>query len=515
MNKLNLKLMQTLSETEFSKGVIEQKALPVKVVQFGEGNFLRGFIDWMIDRMNKQGLFNGSVAVVQPIEKGLAEALEQQDGLYTLYLRGLQAGRIVEEKSLVGCIKTALNPYADYQGFLALAENPDLRFVISNTTEAGIAYQPSDRFTDAPPSSFPGKLTAFLYHRYSHFNGNPDKGLVIIPCELIDRNGDTLREIVLRLADEWKLGEGFIRWLTQANDFLNSLVDRIVTGYPAGEAEKMFAKLAYRDAMLDTAESFHLWVIQSPKDFTQELPLAQAGLNVIWTEDMTPYRTRKVRILNGAHTMTVLAAYLMGKNTVLDCMQDNILRQYMNLGLSHEIIPTLDLPKEELDSFAASVVERFSNPFITHYLLSISLNSVSKFKTRLLPSIKEYSKRKGKTPRILAFSLAALILFYRGEINGGKMTGRRAEGDYPIADDTLVLAFFQSSWDGFTETAEDCIRLVERVLSRAELWGENLNSLPGFAEAVANHLNAMLTKGITAAIQNLITETIEESENCV
>lgn len=473
---------------------------PERVLQFGEGNFLRGFADWMIDRLNRRGVFGGRVVVVQPISAGMVRELNEQDGLYTLLLRGVREGRVVEEKELIGCISRGVDPYTDFQAYLACARNPDLRFVISNTTEAGIACDPADRLDDRPPASFPAKLTVLLLERWRHFGGDPARGLVVIPCELIERNGDNLLRCVLETARRWELDEQFTRWVEDANVFTNTLVDRIVTGYPRDEVETITTTLGYRDDLLDTGELFHAWVIEGPQSVAEELPFRQAGLNVVWTDDVTPYRDRKVRILNGAHTMTVLAAYLAGKETVGECMEDPQISEYLRRGLHEEIIPTLDLPREDLESFAAAVLERFANPFVRHELLSIALNSTSKFKARVLPSIREFQRRTEALPPRLTFSLAALIAFYRGtEIRGGALVGHRGGEEYLIRDDAHALERFQQVWTEFQRTG-DAERLTRTVLADGSLWGGDLNQLPGFTEAVAGHLRAILERGAAAAM---------------
>lgn len=510
MNNLNARLLDSSPALPDDLHINQKKKLPEIILQFGEGNFLRGFVDWMIDKMNGQGLFNGSVVVVQPIEEGLVEVLNNQDGLYTLYLRGMQDGTIVEQKSIISSISGGINLYTDFESYIRMAGSADLRFVISNTTEAGIAYSPHDKPTDTPPSSYPGKLAVMLYRRFKTFGADPLKGLVIIPCELIDRNGDKLKETVLRLSKEWNYEQEFIHWLETSNYFLNSLVDRIVTGYPKDEAEKLTEELGYNDRLLDTGEIFHLWVIEGDKRFAEELPFTRAGLNVIWTDDMTPYRTRKVRILNGAHTMTVLAAYLYGLNTVKECMDDGLIRAYMEKGLYEEIIPTLDLPEHELLDFAKAVSERFANPFIRHYLLSIALNSTSKFKTRVLPSITEYVQRKGKIPQVLTFSLAALIAFYRGtEMSGNSLKGLRdtgAEGgnQYDINDDKTVLELFQKLWKSYESGSMKIDELTSTVLSNVDMWGLDLNTIPVFTAAVAGYLQKIVIEGMAASLKRLV-----------
>lgn len=505
MKELNAELVKSGFRFPKDVSVSQYRELPVKVLQFGEGNFLRGFVDWMIDRMNSQGLFNGSVTVVQPIAQGLVEMLNRQDGLYTLYLRGIQEGKVVEEKSVISSIRKGINPYTAFEEYLQCAENPELRFVISNTTEAGIAYSPDDKPDDRPPASFPGKLTVFLYKRFKAFHGDPSKGLVMVPCELIDRNGDQLKRIVLQLAKEWKLEPEFVRWLENANHFLNTLVDRIVTGYPKDEVERLTQELGYSDPLVNTAEIFHLWVIEGSKELEKEFPLVQAGLQVIWTDDMTPYRTRKVRILNGAHTMTVLAAYLYGKDTVKECMDDSVISAFMRKGIYEEIIPTLDLPQSELAEFAAAVSERFANPFIRHYLLSISLNSTSKFKTRVLPSILEYYSRKEHLPMVLTFSMAAYIAFYKGtEIRGTALVGNRAGSEYNICDDMDVLELFSSLWKSFDGSEAGVKKLVWEVLSQTRYWGMDLNLLPEFTDRVSGYLFHILNDGMEQAIREVL-----------
>lgn len=505
MNTLNKELLNSSFKFPTDLKVGEMKDLPVKVLQFGEGNFLRGFVDWMFNELNKNGLFNGKVQMVQPIAQGMTDMLNSQDNLYTLFLRGIQNGKIIEDKEIITSVANGLNPYSDFEGYLKCAENPDLRVIISNTTEAGISYNPDDKFTDTPPASFPGKLTVLLYKRFKHFNGDVKKGFIIIPCELIDRNGDNLKNIVLRLASEWNLGDDFINWLKEGNYFMNSLVDRIVTGYPREEVDKLTAQLGFKDNGINTAEIFHFWVIEGDKKVEEELPFAKAGLNVIFTEDMTPYRSRKVRILNGAHTMTVLGAYLAGKDTVKECMDDSLISSYMNKGIFEEIIPTLDLPKSELEEFASAVAERFANPFIKHYLLSISLNSTSKFKARVLPSITEYVKRKGTLPKMLTFSLAALISFYKGtELKDNSLIGHRPGNTYEIKDDMPVLEFFKDVWSAYDETQSGALKLTEKVLSNTSIWGEDLNKINGFTSAVASNVYSILTNGVESTIKTLV-----------
>ena len=481
------------------------KPLPEKVLQFGEGNFLRAFVDWMLGRLNGRGLFGGRVVLVQPIAAGMARQVNEQDGLYTVILRGLADGRIVESREIVSAVSRCLDPYQDFDAFIACAANPDLRFVVSNTTEAGIRTDPADALDARPSPSFPGKLTQLLYARFTATSGAPDKGLVMLPCELIERNGDALARAVTETAERWRLGDGFARWLRETCVFTNTLVDRIVTGYPKDEAAELSSQLGYDDQLLVTGEVFHSWVIESPRPLDGELPFGKAGLDVTWTADMTPYRERKVRILNGAHTMTVLAAYLAGKETVRECMDDPLIRGYMERGIEQEILPTLSLPRADVAAFARSVSERFSNPFIKHYLTSIALNSVSKYKARILGTVLDYTRANGKLPPRLTFALAALFAFYRGsDIRDGALIGRRGGADYRIQDAAQVLAAFRDAWlaAGERPTDDAFLALVRGLLARAELWGKDLTTaLPGFDAAVARDLANICRLGVRAALE--------------
>ncbi|HWR41866.1 tagaturonate reductase [Sporomusa sp.] len=480
-------------------------ALPERVIQFGEGNFLRAFADWMIHQMNQQGLFNGRAVLVQPIAEGLSKQINEQDGLYTLFLRGLKNGQPYEEKEIISSVSRCINPYGQWNECLACAENADIEFVISNTTEAGIAYDQTDKLENQPPVSFPGKLTAYLYHRFGHFNGDPAKGMVILPCELIDRNGDNLKKVVLQLADAWQLPAEFASWIEQHNYFLNTLVDRVVTGYPRDEIKELEAKLGYQDTILDTGELFHLWVIEGPEQLANRLPFTKAGLNVIWTDDMTPYRTRKVRILNGAHTSSVPAAFLYGLDTVGEMMEHDVMGKYVRQIVFDEIVPSINLDKAMLDDFAESVMERFRNPFIKHYLLSILLNSSSKFKARVLPSILEYKTKHGSLPVKLTFSLAALIAVYKdGQVEGSGMKARREQGDFVMKDDVPVLEFFAEVWTAFDGSPESASQVAQRVLANISLWGQDLTQVEGLVAKTGDYLYRIATNGMRAAVQTIV-----------
>ncbi len=409
-----------------------------RVIQFGEGGFLRGFVDWMLQKVNEKSDFDGSVVVVQPIEAGMCDMLSAQNCVYTHVIRGIEG----VDKTLVDVISRCVKPYDDFESYLALADQPEMRFVVSNTTESGIVYSDEDKITDAPPKTFPAKVTLLLKRRFE--KGLP--GFVFLPCELIDRNGDNLKKCVLKYADLWNLGADFKAWVEKENVFTNTLVDRINTGYPKGED----MGLGYEDNMVNTSEFFHLWVIETDFDIEAELPFSKAGLNVIVTPDkLEMYRTRKVRILNGAHTSLVPYALLSGLDTVKSCIDDAKMNEHIRKCVFDEIIPTLDLPRDELISYANSVIERFSNPYIKHYLSSIALNSVSKFKVRVLPSILEYIKRYNKMPETLLFSFAKLIEFYKTDMTN---------------DAPEVVEFMKNN-----DTAA--------ILANTSLWGEDLSAL--------------------------------------
>lgn len=383
------------------------------VMQFGEGGFLRGFVDYFFHKLREQGLYDGKIVVVQPIERGMCQMLEDQNCEYNLFLRGIDNGQVVNEHTHITSISRALNPYTQFEEYMALAENPDLRVIVSNTTEAGIEYLGTEKLSDTPAKSYPAKLTQFLYKRFQ----SGLKGFILLPCELIDNNGDNLKKCVLQYADLWELGDEFKNWLETENDFCNTLVDRIVTGYPRDEVEELTKQIGYTDNLIDTAEIFHLWVIEGHHE--DELPFNKAGYNIVWTDDAKPYKKRKVRILNGGHTSMVLGARLYGLETVGECMKDETVSAFLKKCIFEEIVPTLGSTETDV-KFGEAVLERFSNPFIKHQLLSIALNSVSKFQVRVLPTILEYKEKFGSYPKALTFSMAALIAFYRtDEANDG------------------------------------------------------------------------------------------------
>lgn len=480
-------------------------AWPERVIQFGEGNFLRAFADWMIDVLNEHGLFGGSVVVVPPTRRGRADVLNAQDGLYTVLLRGVQDGRVLEQRRIITAVSRALSAYESWDELVQCFSRPETRVVISNTTEAGIAFVEKAHRPGYCPESFPAKVTALLHERFQARHGDPASGLIFLPCELIERNGAALRELVLRHAENWNLGRPFADWVTGCNHFLNTLVDRIVPGYPREEAPQLTRELGYEDALLVAAELFHLWVIEGPPHLAEELPFHRAGLNVIWTNDLAPYRTRKVRILNGAHTASALAAFHGGLNLIREMMEDPAFGPFVHRAVFDEIVPTVPLDELERAAYAHAVLDRFLNPFVRHELLSISLNSVSKWKVRVLPSLLDYSESRGALPPLLCFSLAALIFFYRGErASEAELTGRRGDESYPIRDETAVLDFFERAWKDFDEHRNPRT-LAAAVLGHATFRGRDLNAIPGLTDIVSASLASILEEGVRSAVAELIS----------
>ena len=463
-----------------------------RIIQFGEGNFLRAFVDWIISNMNEKTDFNSSVVVVQPIEKGMIDALNAQDGLYHVNLQGLSNGEVINSLRMIDVISRALSPYQDFDAFLSLAEQPEMRFVISNTTEAGINFDPSCKLDDAPASSYPGKLTQLLYHRFKHFAGDPAKGLIIFPCELIFLNGHKLKETIYQYIELWNLGEEFKAWFESACGVYATLVDRIVPGFPRKEIEQIKAKLDYDDNMVVQGEAFHLWVIEAPESVAEEFPANKAGLNVLFVPSEEPYHERKVTLLNGPHTVLSPVAFLAGVDIVRDACQHEVIGKFIHRVMFDELMETLNLPKAELQKFAEDVLERFNNPFVDHQVTSIMLNSFPKYATRDLPGLKEYLKRKGSLPEGLVLGLAAIMVYYRG--------GKRADGVEIIPNDAPeIMSLLTQLWsEGSVEN------LVERVLGTTSIWGEDLNSIPLLAERVAYYIDKIQNQGMLQTVKELV-----------
>ncbi|WP_322400436.1 tagaturonate reductase [Massilia luteola] len=460
-------------------------ALPVKILQFGQGNFMRGFFDWQVDLLNERTGLNAGVVVVRPRGGSATPLLDVQDGLFTVLVRGLdEAGLPVKQYRKVECVQREIDPATMYGDYLALAANPDLRFVVSNTTEAGITVNDTDRVDDAPPVTFPAKLTQLLFKRFSAFAGAQDKGLVLLPCELIDKNGAALKDAVLHYARLWRLPAGFAAWIGDACTFCNTLVDRIVTGYPAADAEQIGRELGYADPFLVAAEYYYLFVIQGPATVAEELKLAGSGLNVKLVDDITPYKKRKVGILNGGHTTLVPVALLAGLEAVGPAVDDAQVGSFLRAAIDEEIIPALEMDRAELEAFAADVLRRFRNPAIHHRLASIALNSWSKFAARVMPQLLRYADlHDGRLPRRLVLAMAATMVLYRG-------------GVIDLADDAATLAWFRAGWDKVAAGAWTLDDLARGWLGHAALWGRDLNEVPGLAAQLAANLRAIEQQGI-------------------
>ena len=497
MEKLNYEVLKKSGYT----GYILENA-PEKVLQFGEGNFLRAFVNYWFDVSNEKAGWNGKCCLVQPIAPGLAKLINEQEGLYTLYLRGTENGEKVDRKRVISSVSRCLNPYEEegFEEMMKVAVSDDLEYIVSNTTEAGIVYDPACALEDKPASSFPGKLTQVLYERFKAGKG----GLVILSCELIDNNGKELLKCVNQYIDQWGLEAEFRNYVNQDCTFCSTLVDRIVPGRirDAAEVARLDAENGYTDPLTDVGEVFGVWNIEGPAWLEEQLPFKRAGVNCIVVPDVTPYKKRKVRILNGAHTGFVLGAYLGGYDIVRDCMHDDAVRGYMNKMLFDEILPILPLPKEDVESFAGAVQDRFNNPFINHELMSISLNSTSKWRARNMPSFLEYIEKFGTLPKCLTMSFAAYIAFFSNdiqELNEQGLVCRRPKGNtYTCSDDRWALEFY---WDHRADSVEE---LVHAVMTHEQMWGQDLTQVPGFEAATVENLKKIRAEGALAAYASCI-----------
>lgn len=470
-----------------------------KILQFGEGNFIRAFVDWMIDAANKQGVYDGSVAICQPIPQGLADVINGQNGAYTVVIRDMEEGQMKEEVIVNTCISRCINPYTDYDKLLEVALSPDLEVIISNTTEKGIEYRSGDRLEDKPQVSFPGKLTALLYKRFMAGG----KGLLIIPLELINDNGSLLKNIVLEYAEQWGLGEGFVEWFARENHIVSTLVDRIVTGYPRDEAEEFEKRFNYQDNLIDTCEKYNLLAIEGKEELAEILPIHKTRANVIWTDDITEYRERKLYILNGAHNAIGLAGFYRGHKYVIDLMRDDVFRAFTEKVVFEEIVSNFK-DREQAEGFAREVLGRFSNPFIKHNLMQIAIHGCSKFMLRCLPSIRLFYERTGSIPKLLSFSFAAFILFYKGELEDGLYYGTKEDGSrYEIKDSAEVIQFFARVWEN-----NDISKAVHETLANTGFWnGEDLTEMDGLEELIIKNIQSIVETGMDNTMKNLMKET--------
>lgn len=464
-----------------------EKLYPIKVVQFGEGNFLRAFVDYAFHKLNKEVDFNAGIAIVQPLKDGMVNLINEQDGLYTLFMNGIKKGEKIQDIELITNIVKTINPYTEFANYLALAKEEELQFIVSNTTEAGIEFIESDTPDMQPPVSFPAKLTVLLYERFKHFNGDASKGVTIIPCELIDYNSETLKKYILQYCDTWKLEDAFKTWVSDACTYHSTLVDRIVPGYPRAEIEEYNNKLDYQDNLIVAAEPFFLWAIEGGEDLKAKLPFHKTNLNVKIVDDIRPFKMIKVRILNGAHTAMVPFSLLYGNKLVMETVDGDFTGKFVNSVIS-EISETLDMDKNEITAYSEEVMDRFKNPFIKHALADIALNSVSKFKVRVLPSLLGYYKANKKLPVNLTFSLASLIRFYKGTWNGQSL---------PVKDGEDIVSFFDGLWK-----SDDYEKIARLTLQNKSFWDEDLTEIPGLTKAITIALEEIDSNGVENGFAN-------------
>lgn len=470
---------------------------PERILQFGEGNFLRAFVDWMVTKMNQNAGFNSGVVVVQPIERGMVDMINAQDGLYHVYLKGIKDGKPIKEFTLVDSITRGLNPYTQLDEYKALIDSPELRFIISNTTEAGIALDEKDRLDMKLQNSFPGKMTALLYQRYQTFKGDSSKGLIIICCELIDRNAYFLKKYILKHAENWKLEPEFLIWLNNSCTFCNSLVDRIVPGFPKDEIDAIQHELGYEDNLVVVGEYFHLWVIEGPDWVEKEFPAIKAGLDVKFVKDMKRFREQKVQVLNGCHTGSYAVSFLSGMETVREAFENLEVGHFMQEMVYDEVLPVLDGTDKELTTFANKILERFRNPYIRHLWQSIALNAMSKWETRNLPTLLNYYESHQMLPQKIVFSLAAMIAYFKGESNGVS---------YKVQDDQWILDFYEEAWAACDGRPISIEALVKKVLSLDKVWKQDLNNVPNLTISVTCYLFLIEQIGMKKAVKAVLND---------
>lgn len=479
------------------KNATKAQIYPTRILQFGEGNFLRAFTDWIVNKMNKEIDFNTGIDVVQPLPGGIVNKLNEQDGLYHVYLKGIKNGEPVKEFSLIDCINEGINPYTEFEKYEKSILNPDLRFVFSNTTEAGIVMENTDTQEMKPQKSFPAKVTSLLFKRFTKFEGAIDKGLIFFACELIDKNGDTLKKYVLEHAENWKLGNDFTEWVNNSCAFCNTLVDRIVPGFPKEEISKIQQEIGFDDNMVVVGEYFHFWVIEAPDWVQKEFPASKAGLDVKFVKDMTRFREQKVQVLNGCHTGSYAVSYLSGLETVREAFEHLEVGSFMKELVYDEVLPVLDGTEKELKSFAHKILERFRNPYIRHLWQSIALNAMSKWETRNLPSLLNYYEAHNMLPQKLVFSLAAMIAYFKGEANGVI---------YPVQDDKWIIDFYKQAWAECDGRPISIQELVIKVLSLDKIWKRNLNEIPNLTISVTCYLFLIQQVGMKRAVKAVLSE---------
>lgn len=473
MNKLN-------------QSTAEVNQLPIKILQYGEGNFLRAFVDWFIDHLNESTEYNGGVAVVQPIDRGMTDVLAKQGGLYHHIIQGIEKGELVDEARLIKCVQMAINPFQGHDLYYALAGSSELKLIFSNTTEAGIVFDESDSLSDSLALTFPGKLVQFLKKRFEKLGDTSDSEIGIVPCELVESNGDKLKRCVEQYIESWHLDTDFKNWIESRVHFANTLVDRIVPGYPKEEIEEISERIGFDDNLVVKSESFHLFVIEGDDFIQTHFPAHKHGFNVKYVESITPYRTQKVRILNGAHTSMVPVGLLAGIETVRETIENKQVGDFVEKTIFNEIVETIDIPGEDPKVFAEQVLARFKNPFIRHELIAISLNSVSKWKVRVLPTVLDYLQLKGELPKRLIFSLACLILLY-------------LSGKFPLKDDEYVLSFFEK-----LKNNSDDSEVIRLILSNQDFWGQDLSNVVGMQELVLSYIKAINSTSVKDTLDKIL-----------
>lgn len=486
-------MTQTINRNNISK---TNWTRPPAILQFGAGNFLKAFLDWMIEVANDKQILRGSVIIVKPTEKGDYDGLKKQEGVFHSIIRGVKNQQIVDENYLISCISDIIHPYQQWEQFLHTAEIPSLEFIVSNTTESGICFNTNDTFGESCPQEFPAKLTRWLFHRFQFFQGNPSSGCYILPCELLEQNGQLLLECVVRYAKHWQLSADFIHWVENANFFCNTLVDKIVTGFPGQEAQTIQQTLGYEDEQLVVGEPYHLWAIEKKGRIEEKLPLPAAGLNVVYTDNLDTFRTLKVSILNGAHTLMVPVAYLYGLRTVRESIEHDLIGRYIQQVIYQEIVPHLPYPLEIGSQYAHEILERFQNPFVEHQLISIALNAISKFKARVIPSVKRYVGNLQQLPEGILTSFAALIVFYKGTIGNESI---------PLKDNAETLSFFRDVWHLHQSGVIDYQEMAGRILQQEEFWGLDLSAFSDFQRNLGLKLEVIEKEGIQFALQFLLT----------
>lgn len=472
-----------------SKKIVKKSYEKIKIMQFGEGNFLRAFVDWIIQKMNDSGKYKGHVVVVQPLENGRVNDLAKQDGLYTLYLQGVNNGKATRTHEVIDVLDDFINPYLDYKKYLKYAESEDLEVIISNTTEAGITFDKTDINFNETPHTYPGKVLALLKHRYDFFKGDKTKGLNIICCELIDNNADELKKCLSELCNTIGYDKDFVDWVMNSCHYSSTLVDRIVPGYPRDEIESITKELGYIDSSIVKGEIFHLWVLNKEDNVIKAFPCDKVGLNVMYVPSIKPYKQRKVKILNGCHTCMVPVSYLYGIDTVRESIEDPVVGKFAKEFVFNEVIPTIDLPHEDMVNFANSVFERYLNPYVHHELMSIALNSISKYKERVLPTVKDYLRINKKLPLHPIFSLASLLVFYKG---------KRGNQDIALKDNPEYLTYFKEMYSKNLDSGV----FLKDVLSKEEMWGEDLNKIPEFFSLVKKYYDEIIMKGMKEALKD-------------